>query len=361
MNRHVALADSTRLADAEEGRNLVTMPRVPRPPGGSMTFACTTCRIVLHDGVEYTWCPRCSGEVDWVDGRCHVWICEPCGVLVDGPAESRPCSTCYAELALLSGPVVYDVPASQPRSVGSLARASLAAVLVVQSVFALFDPLGFPYLAPLLVMLQLLAVLAIGVLCLGSRELRELATDRTTRIIHGLEHATATVLEERGIRVPSARTHHGMFMLDIPHDGRTWEQLEPTVRTATEDAISRIRFGERALAYNVHCGTSYLVAFALLALAIVGAGLVAFAFEVPSGITFAATVAAGLVARLAARPAGLFAQRWLTVSTDFASAIVLRVDRHVDMGGATIHAAVLVDVIPRARSFGSDAVAPVPL
>ena len=32
-----------------------------------MTFACRTCQLVLHDGVDYTWCPKCNGTVDWIE------------------------------------------------------------------------------------------------------------------------------------------------------------------------------------------------------------------------------------------------------------------------------------------------------
>ena len=56
---------------------------------------------------------------------------------------------------------------------------------------------------------------------LGSsfRELRDLARDRTTRIIHGLEHATIRILLDEGSIVYGGLTHTGFFEIDL-HTGR---------------------------------------------------------------------------------------------------------------------------------------------
>src|SRR6185295_10696256 len=137
----------------------------------------------------------------------------------------------------------------------------------------------------------------LSILLLSSRELAALASDRSARIIHGIEHATANVLEERGLPVLGGQTTHGMFTIDIAHDGKHYEGLETTVGEAATDAISRLRFGERHLAYDRRCGTSRMVGWALLAFAIVAAGIAGMALDVPIGTTFAFTVGAGLLAR----------------------------------------------------------------
>ncbi len=324
-----------------------------------MTFACRTCQLVLHDGVDYTWCPKCNGTVDWIDGRFHVWTCATCDLLVNKKfVPNDACPNCNDPLAHISGPLPADQVTPAP-SMFSTARKLLIALLVMQAIFAVFDPDAFPYLGPLLVFCQIAAVGMIARLVGGSRELRALAGDRSTRIIHGLEHATANVLEERGLQILRGQTTDGMFTLDIVHDGKHYEGLETTVADATADAVSRIRFGERDLAFDPRCGTSQLVAATLLGLAIVGAGIAGLALDVPAGTTFAFTVAAGLAARVLARSAGLAAQRWLTVSIDFASAVVTRVDTRISSDGEVVTAVVMIDVIPRAVDIS--AVAPVPL
>ena len=58
----------------------------------------------------------------------------------------------------------------------------------------------------------------IAAMVAGSTELRAIATYHTTRVIHGLEHATLTVLEERGVHVRGGQTSHGMFALELDHD-----------------------------------------------------------------------------------------------------------------------------------------------
>jgi hypothetical protein len=333
--------------------------RRKRPARRSYTFVCRACRISLHDGVDYTWCPRCSGEVDWVDPRYHVWLCPPCDLIVNQRAMAdKACPNCSGVLAHLSGPLPSsEIPGSRARI--ALAQRAGIALLVVQAVFALLDPDGFPYLGPLLVFAQLGGVVAIAALLAGSRELRSLVGYHGTRIIHGIEHATANVLEERGLEVENGQTTDGMFVLDIQHDGRQYEQLESTVGDAAADAISRLRFGDRKLAYDAGCSTSRLLALALLAFAIIAAGVVALVLGMPAGLAYALTIGAALVVWAIRQHAGIAAQRWLTVSTDFTSAIVTRVDKRISADGRTLTAIVMIDVIPRAIDI--DAIAPVPL
>jgi hypothetical protein len=322
---------------------------------------CRTCRIALHDGVEYQWCPRCNGEVDWVDHRYHVWSCEPCDLVVNKRARVDACPHCSGPLAHLSAPVEPAEVSTRGRGSMSTAMRNVGiALIVLQAVFAVLDPDGFPYLAPVLLFAQLAGLVTVAVVLSASRELRALATDRATRIVHGIEHATMNVLEERGVPCFAGQTTTGMFVIEIRHDGRHYETLETTVRDAATDAISRIRFGDRKLAYDTRCGTSLLVAYALLAFAIVAAGIAALAAGMAAGHAYVITVAAAALGWLARQRAGLAAQRWLTVSTDFSSALVTRVDKRISADGDTLTAIVMIDVIPRAVDE-VDAVAPVPM
>ncbi len=306
---------------------------------------------MFDDGVEYAWCPRCNATVDWIDGRFDVSVCDACDLVVNKLQSSHECPNCHEPLVHVSPPLDRwrgtRAPAASPSLLGMARRAGIA-LLVLQTVFALFDPHGFPYLGPLLVFSQLGAVVTLAWLALSSRELRALASDHGTRIVHGLEHATANVLEERGFPLLGGQTRRGRFALEIVHDGKHYEFLEDSVALAAKDAISRLRFGEDRLAFDPRCGTSLLVAIALLALSIAGSGAAALFLGMATGTAFALTVIAGWLARLVARRAGLAVQRWLTVSTAFASAVVTRIDTAVSADGRTITAAVTVDVIPAA-------------
>ncbi len=323
-------------------------PRIARPRGGAYTFACARCLLVYRDGVDYTTCLRCAAEVDWIDDRLPVQVCQRCEVIASGDGEGA-CTACQGTLVRLAGPGPARTP-GDPLSAGRMARYAFATFLVVQTLFALFDPGAFPYLAHLLVIAQVLGLVVIAWIVIVSRDVRSLF-DQRTRIIHGLEHATIAVLAERGIPVRSGITHTGEFHLSLEHDGRIW-QRSAEIRIAARDAIVRVMSGEHALAYTPQCGTSYLVAICLYAIAIAVAGLTAFVLGAPLGITWAVTVAAALAARALARRAGMAAQRWLTVSTDIASARVTDMDCRPSSDGDRLLVVVAVEVTPRARTGG---------
>lgn len=334
--------------------------RRTRPRGRPYTFACRDCQITLCDGVDYTWCPRCGHEVDWIDGRYRVLTCKPCDLLVNKRiVEHDLCPNCSGNLTPISGPLPIDTPTPTRPLRTTLQRIGIALVLV-QAALALIAPDAFPYLGPLLVVAQLAGFLTIAWMAAGAAELRALASYHATRVIHGLEHATAKVLEERGVTVRSGQTSTGMFTLHVDNDGSVSEHFEAMVRDAATDAISRIRFGEHALARARHCETSVLVGFLLISVAVIGAGLAALILGTSPGLTFAFSVLAIAAARIFSRPIGLAAQH-LTVSTRFASAVVTHVERRVSADGDTLTAIVMIDVIPKPREADVDAVSPIPM
>jgi hypothetical protein len=240
----------------------------------------------------------------------------------------------------------------------SVARVVFGALVVAQVVLALLDPYGFPYLRWLTFVAQLFALVAL----LGLRSLIPqvwaLARDRRVRILHGLEHATIRVLEARGVTIAEGRTHARSFTIRMSRDPR-FEHLH-VVDAAANVAIARVAGGETTLAYSPQCGTSMLTVRMLVALAIVGAGIAALVAGVAHGYMFAATVAAIVVARRAARPLGLLAQRAWTVSTDFAAARVVRVERWISPNGESVGFDVYIDVVPRERG-GAEPIAVGPL
>lgn len=224
----------------------------------------------------------------------------------------------------------------------------LLVFLGLQAVLAVADPHAFPYLLPLLVIAQLAAIPGAMLAVVMVPAFRALLDERT-RILHGLEHATIAVLAERGIFVRHGVTLPGMFDLALPNNGAAWE-VGPEIHRAAVMAVRRIIAGERSLAYSPRCGTSFVVGVALASLVIAGLGAIALADDVPAGYTFAGTVVALGLVRLASRSFGLFAQRLLTVSTRLAAASVGRIDREVSPDGALVYYLVHVHVEPAKTS-----------
>jgi hypothetical protein len=328
-----------------------------RPRRRSLTFVCRKCRLVLADGVDYTWCPTCMGEVDWLDGRFPAWTCDPCDLLVNTRSVPREeCPNCSRPLVLISKPLEDRGPL-----LGSLRGAGWAIFvmfLVAFAVLALIDPDAYPFLLSVMVTLWLGTSIVFGRRLATSPEFRALMSYHPTRVIHAIEHATAAVLGERGFRVARGQTAHGMFTLELAGAREHYEQLSTIVEDAAADAISRLRFGERELAADPRCVTSRNAAITLLTLAIVTAGALAIAYGVAVPIVFAISVAATIGAQYLVTRTAVFAQRALT-ATKFASATVTRVDTRASADGSTLSAIVMIDVVPSAADVS--AVAPVPM
>jgi hypothetical protein len=273
--------------------------------GRAFTFWCAACDLDLDDGVDYATCPKCGGEIEHVDRA---------------PREAGPAMPSLARMS----------------------RTVLGIAIAVQAVFAVADPYAFPYLRSVLAIAQLLAIPGALAAIAFVPAIRALI-DARTRSLHGLEHATIAVLEQRGIPVNAGVTLTGLFDLEIASErGATVEQ----VRDATHTAIRRVASGEHALVYSVRCGTSYIVGLLVMAVAIAGTGALALAYHVPTGYAFAGTVAAVLAARIASRRLGLLAQRMMTVSPRFASAHVGEVEREVSPNGRIAYFAVHIAVEP---------------
>jgi hypothetical protein len=127
---------------------------------------------------------------------------------------------------------------------------------------------------------------------------------------HGLEHATLHILSQRHPRVSMAgHSDSGGFWLlgDVSTED---------VESAVQEALDRLRAGERNLAVHPNCGTNFVTAGMF-------AGLAAFAALFGAGNRFrdrlerlplAASLAT--LALILAQPVGLLAQELITTSGD---------------------------------------------
>lgn len=192
---------------------------------------------------------------------------------------------------------------------------------------AFVQALVFPETCSYLRWVMLGAYVLLSVL-LARRLLRDrwvfrLVRDTRTRIAHGLEHATLTLLVARDLPVHEGFTHgHDRFVavLEAGH-----EYALPLVRVSARRAISRIRSGQRVLAYHRGCGTSQLVFATTLWFVLFASALLTVTFGASVQICFALWVIAIRLWAAAVEPLGLVAQRLFTVSTDFAAASVVDV------------------------------------
>jgi hypothetical protein len=133
---------------------------------------------------------------------------------------------------------------------------------------------------------------------------------------HGLEHATIHVLTQQNpnLRVVGRTTSSGFHLYG---DLTTKE-----VRTAVEQALSRLQKGEANLAVHPHCGTNLATAGFL-------AGLSAFVTLLPrtrrrlDQLPFA--ILAATLAIIVAQPLGMILQAQVTTTADVRNLIVKRI------------------------------------
>ena len=135
---------------------------------------------------------------------------------------------------------------------------------------------------------------------------------------HGLEHATIHVLTQQfpRLRVVGRTTPGGFYLYG--------KLTTKEVRSAVDQALSRLQQGETDLAVHPHCGTNLATAGFL-------AGLSAFVVLLPRArrrldqLPFA--ILAATLAVIAAQPLGLILQAQVTTSSDVSNLIVKRITR----------------------------------
>lgn len=144
---------------------------------------------------------------------------------------------------------------------------------------------------------------------------------RRTRQNHALEHATVTLLARRlpGLAV-SARSNSRGFIIFADLD-------LPTVLETSEEALARLRGGERALAIHPNCGTNLAVGTSLVMLGSLF-GLTA----VRRRTRVASALVSSLAGVAAARPLGKLMQRYVTTLPNVEDVCITRVRQRRVLG-----------------------------
>ena len=122
---------------------------------------------------------------------------------------------------------------------------------------------------------------------------------------HGLEHATVSLLLERGALTPIGG-------YSVPGGFIVWSKAAPEILIETaHDALELLEEGHSDLALSAHCGTNAVVAVAL-------GGITAYLAGRGRGIApiIRGTVLGLLVAKTLSQPIGKLIQRNVTVKSD---------------------------------------------
>jgi hypothetical protein len=202
-----------------------------------------------------------------------------------------------------------------------LLRALPIVLVDVQVVLALLYPTTFFYVPWLLRALYLIVSYRMLSQLWIERWVFQIVRLHQLRVLHGLEHATITVLEEHGVSVAYGHTrglNHFRVVLDAGNAHRL-----PDVRVAAKAAIRRVMAGERSLVYSPRCGTSAVFSIATLWLVTLSSGLIALALGAGMNVALALFVIFVNLWGALECQLGLVAQRLLTVSPDFTSARVV--------------------------------------
>lgn len=145
----------------------------------------------------------------------------------------------------------------------------------------------------------------------------ESAAIKRVRRNHALEHATIHMLN-RDRYILSGRASGSGFVLfgDVPTE---------TVEAAAEEALDRMRKGQRSLALHPNCGTNLVTAGVLLAL--IGAIGFAGTTRRETWERFPLVMTAMMVGSLYSQPLGMEIQRYITTSGEPGDLEIVRVRR----------------------------------
>ncbi len=149
---------------------------------------------------------------------------------------------------------------------------------------------------------------------------------REIRMQHGREHATVSVLLERGARLPLGgnATPGGFFIY-----GRASTK---EVRDAAEEALARLQTGQGHLAVSPYCGTNILAgAFIALAVSWILQGR---SKSIASRL--GSSMVGVMVGLTLSRRVGAFVQRRFTTLPD-SNGVSVRAVKGVRIGKMTIH------------------------
>jgi len=147
---------------------------------------------------------------------------------------------------------------------------------------------------------------------------------------HALEHATLRVLESQrpNLRAGGRATARGFYLYgDLPDSA--------TVQAAAEEAIERLRAGQRELAIHPRCGTNVVTTGALSgALALLSAAL--SGRRAPWYVQLPNAMLGAMLGALLALPAGTWMQARITTSANASGTRVRHIYRK-PLGGMTAY------------------------
>jgi len=138
---------------------------------------------------------------------------------------------------------------------------------------------------------------------------------------HALEHATITILSGRvpNVVLRGRSNRNGFYV--------TGQVTAAEIRSAADDALSRLQSGQSELAIHPFCGTNLAVTGTLSGLAAALAARV----NRRAG-TYPSAVLAALIAVMAAQPLGIWAQRYLTTNANPGSLHIEGVEQRSFLG-----------------------------
>lgn len=153
------------------------------------------------------------------------------------------------------------------------------------------------------------------------------AIDRTRRN-HALEHATVTLLLERGVKPP-------LGGYSVPSGFFIWSSAPPDeVAAASREALRLLKAGHSGLAVSPYCGTNWAASV------LVGgaAALVAAGGRRGFWASVRAAIAAAVAASVLGKPVGRFLQRRFTTLPDLERVEIASVQTLLEaVGGAPVN------------------------
>ncbi|PJF46858.1 MAG: hypothetical protein D6709_02580 [Chloroflexi bacterium] len=136
---------------------------------------------------------------------------------------------------------------------------------------------------------------------------------------HALEHATLHILEAQqpNLRAGGRATWQGFYLYgDLPD--------EATVRAAVNEAIRRMKAGQRELAIHPRCGTNVVTA-GVLSGALAMLGILASGKRAPWYVQLPNAILGAMIGALLAQPLGPWMQAKVTTSAEMNGAWVRRI------------------------------------
>ncbi|MBM3252871.1 MAG: hypothetical protein FJZ16_01290 [Candidatus Omnitrophica bacterium] len=243
-------------------------------------YICNKCDILLADGPEYTWCPKCKGKVDIMDMSKDIYACPKCEYLINKilpkkEARKLYCKKCKnIKLRKVPGTGMEVASWKQKKTREYLSdRLTFdfltfilpsGSILLISFIFVIFVDnsisvilkfmfsfaLIFFFVPLILIMLSGFVVTAIEIFSTLDFVIMLFLKKRKKLIInHGIEHATINVLLDHNLPVFGGQSDSDGFRINTPINAIN-------VGMAFIEAVRRISGGEKALTVSPRCGTT---------------------------------------------------------------------------------------------------------